>query len=386
MIRRSNRHESVNLDEHAAKRLLQDEGVAIPRGGIARSVEETGRLAEELVGPVVLKALVPMGKRGKSGLVRMAADASQAREQASLLFGADAAGHTVDSVRVEERVSIASELYVAVVNDTRARAPRLLFSTEGGMEIEELHAKHPELVFELVIDPRHGLGSAELDALLARSGLETAVARKLHTLLQKLYGLFSQWDAELLEINPLALDTTGDLVALDCKLTIDDASLYRQPDLPEARSAGTELERRAREAGLFYIELDGDVGVLANGAGLTMSTLDTVAFYGGKAANFMEIGGDAYRKATEALAIVLDNPRVKSLLVNLCGAYARTDVMMEGFLEGWKALKPDVPVSFSVHGTGEERAIELLRDELGIEPHDVMDDAVREAVHVASTR
>ena len=386
MIRRSNRHESMNLDEHAAKTLLQDEGVAIPRGGMARSVEETGRLAEELGGPVVLKALVPMGKRGKSGLVRLAADASQAREQASLLFGADAAGHPVDSVRVEERVSIASELYLAVVNDTRARAPRLLFSTEGGMEIEELHAKRPELVFELVIDPRHGLGSEELEALLAPSGLETAVAGKLHTLLQKLYGLFSQWDAELLEINPLALDTTGDLVALDCKLTIDDASLHRQPKLPEASRTGTELEKRAHEAGLFYIELDGDVGVLANGAGLTMCTLDTVAFYGGKAANFMEIGGDAYRKATEALDIVLANPRVKSLLVNLCGAYARTDVMMEGLLEGWKELKPDVPVSFSVHGTGEDRAIELLRDRLGIEPHDVMDDAVRQAIHMAATR
>lgn len=376
----------MNLNEHAAKTLLHAAGIRIPRGGLATSPNEAARLAEELGGAVVLKALVPMGKRGKSGLIRFATSAASARAEASQLFGTHIAGHRVEALRLEARVAIASELYLALVNDARFRAPRLLFSSEGGMEIEELHAKHPERVLELRLDPRHELESTDLEPLLEKGGLDESTRADIVLLALSLYSLFRKWDAELLEINPLALDTDGALVALDCKLTIDDASLYRQPDLPALESEGTELEQRARAAGLLYIELEGDVGVLANGAGLTMATLDTIARYGGQAANFMEIGGDAYRKATEALAIVLANPRVKSLLVNLCGAYARTDVMMEGFLEGWNELKPNVPVSFSVHGTGEARAVELLRNELGIEPHDVMDEAVREAIHQAAAR
>ena len=189
-------------------------------------------------------------------------------------------------------------------------------------------------------------------------------------------------DADLLEINPLAVTTAGELIALDAKLAVDDSALARHEELPVTPDDGTALEKKAREAGLYYIELDGDVGVLANGAGLTMATLDAVRFYGGRPANFMEIGGDAYRKAHEALEIVLGNPRVRSLLVNLCGAYARTDVMIEGFLTGWQALAPSVPVVFSIHGTGEARAIELVNETLGLEPFDEMDDAVKEAIRL----
>jgi succinyl-CoA synthetase beta subunit len=201
--------------------------------------------------------------------------------------------------------------------------------------------------------------------------------------LLKLYAAYRKLDAELLEINPLALTDRGEIVALDCKLVVDDGALPRHPAIPRAKPRGTPLELRARGEGLLYVELDGDVGVLANGAGLTMATIDAVTFYGGRPANFMEIGGEAYKKASPALSIVVGNPKVRSLLVNLCGAFARTDVMVEGIAAAWQELKPAIPVAFSVHGTGEERAVSILRDQMGITPYDQMDDAVRAAIAMA---
>jgi succinyl-CoA synthetase beta subunit len=185
------------------------------------------------------------------------------------------------------------------------------------------------------------------------------------------------------------IDGTGTVIALDCKLSVDDAARSRQPELAaageaDAPEAGTELEREGARRGLLYIELDGDVGVLANGAGLTMTTMDAVRHLGGRAANFTEIGGDAYTKATPALELVLSNPRVKSLLVNFCGAFARTDVMAGGVVEAIEQLKPTLPIAFTIHGTGEDEAIALVRERLGVEPYDQMDDAVRAAVEAAA--
>jgi succinyl-CoA synthetase beta subunit len=209
--------------------------------------------------------------------------------------------------------------------------------------------------------------------------------------LAALYARFRALDAQLLEVNPLALDAAGSLVALDCKLTLDDGARPRQEALVAAAEAavdepGTELEREGRRQGLLYIELDGDVGVLANGAGLTMTTMDAISEAGGRAANFLEIGGDAYTKATPALRLVLANPRVKSLLVNFCGAFARTDVMTEGVVAAIEELRPQLPIAFSIHGTGEEEAVALLRGRLGYEPHDLMEDAVEVAVRAAAGR
>jgi succinyl-CoA synthetase beta subunit len=202
---------------------------------------------------------------------------------------------------------------------------------------------------------------------------------------KRLYDLYAQTDAELLEVNPLVRLKGGGLLALDCKLTVDDASLFRQPGLAGegAREKLTELERRARELGLKYIELPGNVGVLANGAGLTMTTMDVIEHCGGKPANFLEIGGDAYTKAEGALGLVLANPRVKSIIINFCGAFARTDVMALGVVEAWQKLKPSLPVFFSVHGTGEDEAVALIKQKLGIDPFDRMEDAVRAAVEAA---
>jgi len=189
----------------------------------------------------------------------------------------------------------------------------------------------------------------------------------------------------LLEINPLALLEDGRVVALDCKFALDDSSVYRQPEIAKAGApaAMTALEKRGADAGLKLIQLDGNVGVLANGAGLTMTTMDVIRHYGGRPANFLEIGGEAYTKSEIALDLVLSNPGVKSLVINFCGAFARTDVMAEGVVKAWHKLKPKVPVFFSIHGTGEEEAVKLVRGELGIEPYDFMEDAIQAAVKAA---
>jgi succinyl-CoA synthetase beta subunit len=203
--------------------------------------------------------------------------------------------------------------------------------------------------------------------------------------LARLYDAYRRSDAELIEINPLAELQDGRVVALDCKLVLDDAAVSRQADLAKqgAPEQLTALEQRGRAIGLRFIELDGAVGVLANGAGLTMTTMDAVRHSGGQPANFLEIGGEAYTQATPALELVLSNPRVKSLVVNFCGAFARTDVMAEGVVKAWETLKPKLPVFFSIHGTGEDEAVRLVRDRLGFEPYDLMDDAIKAAVEAA---
>ena len=217
-------------------------------------------------------------------------------------------------------------------------------------------------------------------------GLDLGAAeQQIAGIIDHLYRAWRTRDAELLEINPLALLADGRVVALDCKFVLDDASVFRQAGIAPHGSPGamTELERRGAEAGLKLIQLDGNVGVLANGAGLTMTTMDVISHYGGRPANFLEIGGEAYTQAKPALELVLDNPKVKSLVVNFCGAFARTDVMVEGIVGAWEALSPTLPAFFTVHGTGEKEAIAMLRERLGIEPFATMDEAVKAAVEAA---
>jgi succinyl-CoA synthetase beta subunit len=379
----------VDLLEHVGKERLAAAGLRVPAGAVAETPEEAASAAAELRRPVVIKAQVPAGKRGKAGAIRFADDPAAAEREAGALLGTEVDGFPVRRVLVEEQVDIARELYAAVLVDASARGPLILFSTEGGMDIEEVNATRPEAVLRHPVDVRRGVDRAALEAVLAGAeGLSAAERAAVAEVLEALYERFRALDAQLLEVNPLVIDGTGTVIALDCKLSVDDAARSRQPELAAAGEAdvpeaGTELEREGARRGLLYIELDGDVGVLANGAGLTMTTMDAVRHLGGRAANFTEIGGDAYTKATPALELVLSNPRVKSLLVNFCGAFARTDVMTEGVVKAIEELHPTLPISFSIHGTGEEEAIALLRERLGYEPHDRMEDAVQAAVDAA---
>jgi succinyl-CoA synthetase beta subunit len=360
----------LDFEEAEAKALLRQAGIPVPAGELCSDPEAAASAVRRL-GPSAIKAQVPSGKRGKAGGIRLVNDPPEARAAAKAILGMTIGGYKVERVLVEKRADIAQELYVAVLNDVATRAPMVLFSRSGGMDIEEM----ADSIVRIPIDIDKGLDA----------GLLADVDKDVGDFLVRLYGAYGQTDAELLEVNPLVRLKGGGLLALDCKLTVDDAALFRQPELAGkgAREKLTELERRGRELGLKYIELPGNVGVLANGAGLTMTTMDVIEHCGGAPANFLEIGGDAYTKAEGALGLVLANPRVKSIIINFCGAFARTDVMALGVVEAWQKLKPSLPVFFSVHGTGEEEAVALIKQRLNIEPYDRMEDAVRAAVQAA---
>ncbi len=374
----------MNFEEHAAKSLvLGPAGIPVPRGMLCANAAEVAKAAAE-IGPCVVKAQVPTGKRGKAGGIKLAATAKEAEQAAGQILGMRIGDYTVERLLIEEQAKIAREFYAAVLHDTAARKPLILFSTEGGMDIEEIAESKPQAIRRLLVDIDCAPSPKDIASMLAGLNLEPA-EQQIADILPKLYAAYRARDAELLEINPLALLADGRVVALDCKFVLDDAAIYRQPKIAHAGAATamTDLEKRGHEAGLKLIQLDGNVGVLANGAGLTMTTMDVIRHYGGKPANFLEIGGEAYTKSDIALDLVLSNPGVKSLVINFCGAFARTDVMADGVVKAWAKLKPKVPVFFSIHGTGEEEAVALVRKELGIEPYEFMEDAIQAAVGAA---
>ncbi len=372
----------MNFEEHAGKPLLRAAGLKTPAGEVVRDAAGAARAAGE-IGPCVVKAQVPTGKRGKAGGIALASNADEAYAAADRILGMSIAGHTVERLLVEAQVPIRSELYAAVINDPETKGPLILYSPQGGMDIEEIAAEHPDKLMRLPVDIRRGFDATAATSALPPS--DVVDAGKVVDALGKLYDAYATNDAELMEINPLVVTENGELLALDCKFTLDDSAIKRQQDLAAHGTPDrlTELEARAKEIGFKYIELDGNVGILANGAGLTMTSMDAVSHYGGKPANFLEIGGEAYSLGKEALETVLANPNVKSLLINFCGAFARTDVMVEGILKAWDVVQPKVPVFFTIHGTGEDEAIAMVRDRLGIEPFDIMDDAVKAAVEAA---
>ncbi|WP_119681536.1 ADP-forming succinate--CoA ligase subunit beta [Indioceanicola profundi] len=373
----------MNFEEHAGKTVLARAGIPIPRGRLCLTPAEAGDAARE-IGAVVVKAQVPTGKRGKAGGVKLAATPEEATAAAEAIIGMEIGGHPVRHVLVEERADIAREFYAAVLNDPTSRSPLVLFSTEGGMDIEEVAAERPDALRRMAVDIRVGFQAADARRLLLGLDLGDA-SGAVADFLAELYRVYRTHDAELVEVNPLALLGDGRVVPVDCKLTLDDSALYRQAEIAPLGSPETltDLEERGRDLHLKYIQLEGNVGVLANGAGLTMTTMDVISHFGGRPANFLEIGGEAYTKGTEALDLVLSNPGVRSLVINFCGAFARTDVMADGVVKAWKELKPTLPVFFSIHGTGEDEAVRLVRAELGVEPYDLMEDAVKAAVEAA---
>lgn len=374
----------MNFEEHAAKPLLVEHGISVPASRLATTPDEAAEAAEA-IGACVVKAQVPTGKRGKAGGIRLAASPEEARTHAEAILKLNIGGYDVERLLIEAQTPIARELYAAVLCDPATRGPVILISTMGGMDVEEATGEDPDAMKRIPVDITKGADADAIDAMLSTLDLGAARDDVLVTLI-RLYDAFRALDAELLEINPLVVTDTDDVIALDCKFTLDDSAAPRQPDLasratPELK---TGLEAEAAEAGLKYIELGGSVGILANGAGLTMTSMDAITHYGGEPCNFLEIGGEAYTKSETALKILLGNPNIKSLLVNFCGAFARTDVMAGGVVEAWKALKPEIPIFFTIHGTGEEEAVALVRRELGIEPFDLMDDAVKAAVGAAA--
>jgi succinyl-CoA synthetase beta subunit len=374
----------MNFEEHAAKSLvLAPAGIPVLRGQVCRTAKEAAE-AVRVIGPAMIKAQVAAGKRGKAGGIKPVNTPEEAERVAAAILGMSIGEYTVERLLVEEQAKIAHEFYTAVLNDTEARKPLVLFSTQGGMDIEEVAAARPDAIRRAHVELDARPVATDFASMLAGLVPDDAQA-SIADILSRLYAAYRQRDAELLEINPLAKLADGRFVALDCKFILDDGAVYRQEDIAKfaAPAPMTALERRAAGTGLKFIQLEGNVGVLANGAGLTMTTMDVIRHFGGRPANFLEIGGEAYTKSAAALDLVLSNPGVKSLIINFCGAFARTDVMADGVVKAWQELRPTVPVFFSIHGTGEAEAIALVRARLGIEPYDSMEDAIQAAVLAA---
>lgn len=374
----------MNFEEYAAKPLLATNGIVVPQSELVFDPDQASAAAEK-IGPCVVKAQVPTGKRGKAGGIKLASTPDEARTHTTNILGMTIGEHVVEKVLIEAQSDIQVEYYAAVLNDPASKGPMVMFSTEGGMDIEEIAEETPEKLRKKAVDIRFGFSADDATALI--SGLDLQGAETgVRDALVNLYQAYIANDAELLEINPLIVTGAGDVVALDCKFTLDDSAIKRQADLsakgvPEKL---TSLEARGAADEIKYIELDGNVGVLANGAGLTMTTMDVVRHHGGSPANFCEIGGQAYTKAKTALEIVLDKPGIQSLVVNFCGAFARCDVMMEGFLDAWEDLNPEIPVFFSIAGTGDEEAIAKLKDKMDMDPLPDMSAACKAAVDAAA--
>lgn len=373
----------MNFEEFAAKPLLAKVGIPIPTGMLAHDSKQAASAGEAL-GSVIVKAQVPTGKRGKAGGIIIADSAAQTQAAAEKILGMTIGGTAVEKVLIEQRAAISQEYYAAILNDADSKGPLLMFSDQGGMDIEEIAQSQPEKLRQLAIDVRSGIELDDVKALVEPL-VDASVVPQLADLLCKLYQAYAENDAELMEINPLALLDDNSLMALDCKFVLDDSAIKRQQELAKHGTPDklTGRELAAQELDLKYIDLDGSIGLLANGAGLTMTTMDVITHYDGSPANFLEIGGEAYTKATEALKLMLGNEKIESLVVNFCGAFARTDVMTEGVINAWQELDPEIPVFFSIHGTGSIEARAMLKERLDMDSFTTMDEAIQAAITAA---
>ncbi|RLI09619.1 ADP-forming succinate--CoA ligase subunit beta [Candidatus Bathyarchaeota archaeon] len=376
----------MRLLEHQAKEVFARYGIPVPKGRVARTPHEAFEIALELGTPVAVKAQVLVGARGRAGGVLFADTPEDAEEAASRLLGSEVRGIRVHRVLVEEKVPIEHELYLGFTVDRASRSYVAIASPEGGVEIEEVAEKSPELIFKHHIDPLMGFRRYHALSLIKMMGYGGKKAAELTDIFMSLYRLAMDYDAELTEINPLAETSDGRFVAVDARLIIDDNALFRHPDILGLERPPTEegaREKMAREAGLGYVELDGDIGIIGNGAGLVMATLDMVALYGGRPANFLDVGGGASAdRMAKALEVVLSNPRVKVVFINILGGITRCDEIARGITSAVGKLGVEKPLVIRLVGTKEEEGRSIL-EEAGFEVMKSMEEAAKRAVELA---
>ena len=355
----------MDLLEYQGKQLFAKHGVPVPDGRPATAVDEAVEAAEELGYPVAIKAQVQIGGRGKAGGIKLAHDRAEAQEHATAILGMDIRGFTVHELYVEKASEIDEEYYAAIVFDRSAKKPMVMLSRMGGMDVEEVAETDPEAMRMLHVDPLLGLQDFHGRRLAFESGIAEDVIRPVGALLAKLYDVFVREDATLVEVNPLLITKSREVVALDAKVTVDDNALFRHPDVAEMRDLSAEdpQERMAKERGLTYVKLDGNVGILGNGAGLVMSTLDVVAQAGGKPANFLDAGGGSKAEAiTSAVEVILSDEKVSAVLFNIFGGITRCDEVARGLIEAFEQVKPDVPFVVRLDGTNDEEGRALLAE------------------------
>ena len=376
----------MNIHEYQAKDLLRAEGVPIPAGEVASSPDEVEAIARKLDGPVVVKAQVHAGGRGKAGGVKLAKTPQDARQVASKILGMKIKGLTVYKVLVTAAADIAKEAYVGIIVDRSARKPVFMVSPAGGIDIEEVAAKTPDKIMKLPVDTRYGLTAYQASQLGFFLYDDVKKVRAAAKIMQQLYAAFMTNGCSLAEINPLVVTPKDDVIALDAKMTIDDNELERHPELEKLRDVTAEdpSEVQARAASLTFIKLEGNVGCCVNGAGLAMATMDLVKFYGGAPANFLDIGGSSNPdKVVAALKIITSDPNVRSILFNIFGGITRTDDVANGIVTATKQNPLKVPIVIRLTGTNEELAVKILKDN-GFSAMTDMDEAVQRAVQLAT--
>jgi succinyl-CoA synthetase beta subunit len=379
----------LDLHEFQGKELFRRHGIPVSEGRLATTPAEARAAAEELGGPVVVKAQVLIGGRGKAGGIKLAATPEEAEARAGEILGMDIRGHVVRKVWIERASDIAREYYLSIALDRSAKKPLLIFTTQGGIDIEEVAASDPDALVRLHVDPLVGCQPWHGRRLVYDGGVEDSSEQKqIAAIVGRLYETFVSCDAMLCEINPLIVTPEGEVRALDSKFTVDDNALFRHPDLAALRDvdAADPLEALAREKGVTYVKLDGDVGVLGNGAGLTMSTVDVVAFVGGAAADFCDLGGGGDAQGVvDALEVISRDPQVRSIYFNIFGGITRCDEVARGILQALDQMQIEHPIVVRLDGTNAEEGRRLLLEAAAPNLHSeaTMLDGARRAVELA---
>lgn len=381
----------MNLHEYQSKRIFSQYDIPIPAGEVATTTDEVREIASRLGGSVVVKSQVLVGRRGKAGGIKLAPTPDEAAARANEILGMDIKGLTVKKVLVDEASDIKTEIYLGAILDQASRRVVMMASSEGGVDIEQVAAETPDKIFTVAIHPFLGFHDYQAWALAEGISLQKEYTKAFIKIARGLYQAFVDQDANLAEINPLVITGNNQLIALDGKMGIDDSALYRHPDLVEMQDPDDEdeSERIAREAGLSYINLDGEIGCMVNGAGLAMATMDIVKHYGGEPANFLDIGGGASAdKVATALQIILSDGRVKAVLINIFGGITRCDEVTKGFLEALESLDTDVPFVVRLVGTNEKegRAILDEADVPNLMSAKSLADAAQQAVKAAQEK
>jgi succinyl-CoA synthetase beta subunit len=361
----------VDLLEFQGKELFARHGVPVPTGRVADTVEAAVAAAEGIGYPCVIKAQVQIGGRGKAGGIKVAENKDEAKEHADAILGMDIRGprgegpFTVHQVWVESASQIEAEYYASIILDRSAKKLMTMLSTMGGMNVEEIAEKDPDALVRRHVEPKEGFGEKQAAALAADAGVDEDAREGTAGLLTKLYEAFNDEDATLIEVNPLVVTKDGDVAALDSKVTIDNSALYRHEELAQMEESfiEDEQERMAKEKGLTYVKLDGDIGILGNGAGLCMSTLDVVAQAGGEPANFLDAGGGSKADAiVDALTVITSDPKVVAILFNIFGGITRCDEIAKGIIEASGRIELNVPMVVRLDGTNSEEGLGLLAD------------------------
>jgi succinyl-CoA synthetase beta subunit len=377
----------MKLLEYQSKEVFSWYKIPVEKGEVVKSVDRAKEALEGLSFPVVIKAQVPVGGRGKAGGIKLANDKEEALRHVEGILGMEIKGVPVKKVLISRAVDIKEEYYMGIVLDRRNQVPVAMISTEGGVDIEEVAKRKPEAIHKLEINPREGLHPFKARAFCFQVFTDPRLALKASQILLRLYKVFQGVEAQLAEINPLALDGEGNLWAVDAKIIVDDNALFRHPDLEKLRDLDYEdpKELEAKEADLSYVKLEGNIGCCVNGAGLAMATMDLIKRYGREPANFLDIGGSSSpEKVKKAMEIILSDPNVKVIYFNIFGGITRCDDVASGLIEAFREMKISVPVVIRLTGTNEDRAREMLKESgLPLIPVATMPEGAQRAVQEA---